>query len=264
MLTERICEDDGALSPPAELSGALATVASVITGDPQVMRMSWLDLAFLNWPVRARVLRQTLPPGVELDCFEGQAWLSLVSFQMAGVGVRGVPDLPGVSVFPELNLRTYVLVDGIPAVWFYSLDADQRVAVEFGRRLYHLPYYRARISIWQEQDWLRYESVRTHPGSPAAEFRGRYRPLGESVPAPAGSLADWLTNRLAFVTATRSGRVYRCSVRHSPWPLQAGEAEITTNSVCSIGLGLEPDGAPLVYFSRTLEVTGGLIRRVAD
>lgn len=230
--------------------------------DPQIVRMNWLDVAFLNWPVPATRLRATLPPGVDLDTHDGQAWLSVVPFRMTGVTAVGLPPLPAISAFPELNVRTYVRVGNTPAVWFYSLDADQPQAVAVGRRVFHLPYYRARISISRDGDGFVYRSRRHHPGSPPAEFAARYVPGPQVVPAPIDSLADWLTNRLLLATATRSGRVYTCSVRHSPWPLRQGEVQIDTNTVVRAGLGFDLTGDPLVLTSDRLRVTGGFRRLV--
>ena len=40
--------------------------------------------------------------------------------------------MPGISAFPELNVRTYVTLGGKPGVWFLSLDAANRLAVWAG------------------------------------------------------------------------------------------------------------------------------------
>ncbi|MFW6336254.1 MAG: YqjF family protein, partial [Phycisphaeraceae bacterium] len=113
---------------------------------PVVMHQRWRDLLFLHWDVPAEIVAHTLPTGLEVDAFEAKAWLGIVPFRMEGVRPRGLPAVPGISAFGELNLRTYVVgPDGTPGVWFYSLDAHQRLAVWLARKLFHLPYVWADI-----------------------------------------------------------------------------------------------------------------------
>lgn len=109
----------------------------------------WHDLLFAHWPVPPEMLRPTIPAGLDLDLFEGQAWVGVVPFRMSGIRLRGQPlAAPWVGAFPELNVRTYVTAPGgdRPGVYFYSLDAANPVAVALARRWYHLPYFFARMS----------------------------------------------------------------------------------------------------------------------
>jgi len=108
---------------------------------------TWERLAFLHWPVDGDAVRRLVPAGLELDLYDGAAWLGITPFEVTGFRLRGGPPLPGVSSFPELNVRTYVTRDDKPGVWFFSLDADSRLAVEAARRLYKLPYFRAAMSV---------------------------------------------------------------------------------------------------------------------
>jgi uncharacterized protein YqjF (DUF2071 family) len=113
---------------------------------PWVMAQVWHDLLFAHWPIARGAMRAAIPPALELDTFEGEAWLGVVPFHMSGVRVRGTPPVPWLSAFPELNLRTYVRHGGKPGVWFFALDAANPLAVEIARRWFHLPYFRARMS----------------------------------------------------------------------------------------------------------------------
>src|SRR4051794_18976444 len=110
---------------------------------PWVMAMQWLDLLFMHWPVPAKALRSYIPRNLEIDTYDGTAWIGVVPFRMAGVRPRMTPALPWLSAFPELNVRTYVTIGGKPGVWFFSLDAGNPVAVEGARSLFHLNYYNA-------------------------------------------------------------------------------------------------------------------------
>ena len=112
-----------------------------------VMYQRWYDLLFLHWAWDAAEIQATLPAGLTVDTFDGQAWLGVVPFAMSGVRPRGLPAVGGLSAFLELNLRTYVhAADGTPGVWFYSLDCEQRLAVMIARTLFGLPYRHARMA----------------------------------------------------------------------------------------------------------------------
>jgi uncharacterized protein len=218
------------------------------------MAQRWHDLLFMHWPVRAEVLRELVPPQLPIDTFDGTGWLGVVPFWMSGVRLRGTPSLPWLSSFLELNVRTYVTVGGKPGVWFFSLDAVNPLAVEVARRCYRLPYYRADMWTRELDGVIRYRSERTHRGAPPAAFRGSYRPVGAGLREPPGSLARWLTDRYSLYVVDRRGRVRRQEIDHTLWPLHDAEAEIAVNSMASAaGIDL-PDTAPVLHFSRRLDV----------
>jgi uncharacterized protein YqjF (DUF2071 family) len=226
-----------------------------------LMAQVWHDLLFAHWPVDAELLRPRLPAGVELDLYEGQAWLGVVPFRMSGVRARFLPALPGLSAFPELNVRTYAVAGGRPGVFFLSLDAANTVTVAAARRFYHLPYYRAEMACRSEGDTVIYSCRRTS-GEPAAEFRGNYGPTGPAYRTRAGDLDHWLTERHCLYTADGRGRAVRVDIRHDPWPLQPAWARIEANTMadaCSIRLPVTP---ALLHFSRRLDVVAWLPRRV--
>lgn len=212
------------------------------------MAQSWRDLLFAHWPVDATMLRSNIPVELEIDTFKGQAWLGIVPFLMSGVRLRWTPPLPGLSEFPEVNVRTYVTAQGKPGVWFFSLDAASALAVSAARLSFHLPYFRARMRCIEADGWTRYESRRTHRGAPGAFLEAKYRAVGERFEATRGSLEHFLTERYCLYSAA-SGRIYRGEIHHPPWPLQAAEARLTRNSMAeAAGLAL-PLGPPLLHFS---------------
>ena len=114
---------------------------------PWIMTQSWHDLLFAYWPVATDLLCWKIPPGLELDLFEHQAWLGIIPFHMSNVAPRGVPALPFVSAFPEINVRTYVRVGDKPGVFFFSLDAGNPLAVTVARTMFHLPYFSAAMKV---------------------------------------------------------------------------------------------------------------------
>jgi uncharacterized protein YqjF (DUF2071 family) len=215
-----------------------------------VMTQTWHHLLFAHWPVDADLLRQKVPKAFPLDLFEGRCWLGIVPFHMTNVAPRLMPALPWISEFPELNVRTYVRVGEKPGVYFFSLDAANPLAVGVARILVHLPYYRSAMRVEERDGWIHYTSRRTAPGSPAAEFGGRYRPTGDPVVARPGTLEYFLTERYCLYTVDGSARPFRLEIHHPPWPLQSAEAIFTVNTMaeaCGIAL---PPGEPLLHFAR--------------
>ena len=230
---------------------------------PWVFRMRWVDLLFAHWPVPVEALRPLVPAGLEIDTFEGQAWLGVVPFRMEDVAPRLLPAPPGPGAFPELNVRTYVTRGGRGGVWFLSLDAGSRLAVEAARGAFHLPYYRATMAAGTDDGWVDYRSQRVDRRGSAAVFEGRYRPIGSVGLARAGSLEAFLTDRRGLYAADPDGRISWTAIRHAPWPLQPAEAEIRTNTMAtSHGLTL-PSTPPLLHFAKRLDVQAWWPRRLA-
>ena len=228
-----------------------------------VMHQRWHDLLFAHWPLPAGALDGRLPPGLRPDSFDGRPWLGVVPFRMSGVRLAGLPPLPGSGAFPELNVRTYVRHGDQPGVWFFSLDARSRLAVEVARRWFGLPYFRAAMRCDPDGDDVRYASRRLDPRGPPAELRARYGPTGPPATATAGSLDDFLTNRLVLFALDRRGRLVRGDIEHACWPLQPAHAELELNTMAS-ALGLPLHGPPAsLLFARRLDVRIGAPRLVA-
>jgi len=226
------------------------------------MGMSWRDLLFMHWPVEADALRPLVPPSLSIDTFEGHAWLGVVPFDMVGVRPHFVPAVPGLSNFPEINLRTYVTAEDRPGVWFFSLDAHNRLAVRLARATFHLPYFDAEMSCHASNDEVEYRSVRTHKGAPPAEFVVRYGPAGKPFESGPGSIESFLTERYCLYSADGRGNVRRGEVHHQLWPLQPAEAEVRTLAMTQ-QIGLKPpETEPILYFSKRLDVLAWLPRRI--
>lgn len=216
-------------------------------------RQRWCDLLFAHWPVETRALRALVPGALEIDEFDATSWVGLVPFRMEGVMRRGLPDLPYVSAFPEMNLRLYVRHRDRPGVWFVSLDATNPLAVWAARRWFHLPYFRATMSVRRRGDAIAYRSERASTAARVA-FEGSYQPLGPPVDAPRGSLEHFLTERYCLYAQDPRGALWRSEVHHAPWPLQAAAASIVENTV-GAAQGIPLDGPPaLLHFARALDV----------
>jgi uncharacterized protein len=228
-----------------------------------VMAQRWHDLLFAHWPVPVAALRPLVPPSLEVETFDGSAWLGVVPFWMSRVRARFLPPVPGLSRFPELNVRTYVRAEGKSGVWFFSLDATNPVAVAAGCRMFHLPYFRAHIRV-RGTNAVQYESRRTHRGAPPAELRARYRPIGEPFRAAPGTLVQLLTERYCLYAVDARARLFRCEIHHAPWPLQPADAEIDGRSMAAAAGIRLPDTRPLVHFARRQDVVVWRPRLVAE
>ena len=216
--------------------------------------MRWRDLLFAHWPVPVDAIRLLVPAGLEIDTFEGQAWLGVVPFRMEGVAPRFLPAVPGPGAFPELNVRTYVRRGRRSGVWFFSLDAGSRIAVEGARLGFDLPYYRASMSVTTDRGWTVYRSERVDRRGPPAEFVGSYRPIRPVGPVRWASLDRFLTDRFGLFAVDDEGRLSWTAIRHAQWQLQPAEAEIEVNTMAS-GLGIELASPPaLLHFARRTDV----------
>ena len=217
------------------------------------MTQTWHDLLFAHWPLEPDAVRGKVPANLPLDLFDGHAWIGVIPFHMTNVGPRGVPSLPGVSAFPELNVRTYVTLNGKPGVYFFSLDAASTLAVIGARTMFHLPYYRAEMAVHIAASRVTYRSAR-RTSAVNAQFLATYEPVGGVSPAAPGTLEYFLTERYCLYTMTRSGEPRRLEIHHKPWPLQSADGQIAVNTMAkAAGIALSAV-APLLHFAKRMDV----------
>ena len=202
-------------------------------------------------------MRPLVPPQLTLETFDGQCWIGIAPFHMSGIRGRGLPSLPGLSRFPELNVRTYVTHGGKPGVYFFSLDAANLPAVWAARRFYHLPYFHAAMAAEPRDGSIFYHSQRVRS---SAEFRARYRSSGMVAFSVKGSIEHWFTERYCLYTI-HGEDVYRGEIHHQPWPLQPAEARFEINSMAAAASISLPTTAPSLLFAQRLEVLIWPLRR---
>jgi len=217
------------------------------------MRQHWGKLLFMHWPIDAQLLRPLIPGKLEIDTFDGAAWIGVIPFTMWGIRASFLPPIPGTSAFHELNVRTYVTRDGVHGVWFFSLDAANQLAVWGARKFYRLPYFNARMSVQQEKDTITYSSTREDSRGAPASFDATWtvgNPIPQSQP---GSLEFFLTERYCLYS-THRGKVYRARIHHSPWPLQnATLTSLNSNMIECLGLPT-PHDDPVLHYAEKLSV----------
>jgi uncharacterized protein YqjF (DUF2071 family) len=221
-------------------------------GSP-VMFQSWGDLLFMHWQVPAELLRKHTPARLEVDAFEGRAFVGVTPFTLWGVRPVFVPPVPFLSEFHEINVRTYVHLDGVPGVWFFSLDASSAAAVMGARAFYRLPYFNARIERERDGDATHYASSRDDSNGEPAEFEARWVVGAEQPEAEPGTLDFFLTERYCLYAAD-GDKLYRTRIHHRPWPLRGAKLRsYRSTMVEAAGLG-RPDGEPLVHHGGPVDV----------
>jgi uncharacterized protein YqjF (DUF2071 family) len=232
------------------------------------MWQRWRDLLFVHWPFPCQELRGLIPRQLDLDLFEGAAYVGLVPFTMSGVRPAGLPAVPGLSSFHETNLRTYVrLRDHDPGVWFFSLDAASAIAVRLARRFFHLPYHYARMLLERETcpgadapEALFYAGVRRWPGPLSASYCIRAAPLGQVKLAQVGSLEHFLVERYILYTSWKD-RLYQGRVHHAPYPLQSAKLLCVEETLLRAAGLSRPTMTPLAHYARSVDVSVFGLRR---
>ncbi len=223
-----------------------------------VMRPLWRELLFLHWDFAPDLVQNLLPDGLRIDTFEGRAYVGLVPFRMEQVRPHWLPNLGRFGRFydrfAELNARTYVVHDGVPGVWFFSLDAASALATMAARTWFGLPYFKARIRSHVGRDGnTRYWSKRLWPAPLPAIFSATYRPTGEVFHAQPHTLEDWLVERYVLYSRRR-GCLVRGRVHHAPYPLQRAELLHLRESCLSAAGFARPNCAPHVLYSAGVDV----------
>lgn len=226
---------------------------------PVLMHQNWHHLGFFHWEVPVADLQRLIPSRLTIDTFEGKAFIALVPFTVTGVRPIGLPALPGVSSFHEINVRTYVHQEGAnPGVWFFSLDASSSLAVTAARAAYHLAYYHAAIEFAASEDALpviEFTSHRDDPRGPMpAHSHLRYSPVeGPSFHATPGTLEHFLAERY-ILYAEHEHQLYRARVHHQPYPLQRAEVpELDETLLWAAGVKRGGE-APLRHYAREVNV----------
>jgi uncharacterized protein YqjF (DUF2071 family) len=210
------------------------------------MFQQWEDLLFAHWPLPSEVLRPLVPPALSLDTFGGRAWLAVTPFRVTGLRLRWLPPVPGLSSFPELNVRTYATAGQKPGVYFLSLDAGSALAVVAARQWFLLPYFAADMTVARDGQAVRYATRRRSRRETArAEFRGTYRGGGGPVfQASQGTLEHFLIERYCLYTTDAAGQLYRGEIDHPPWAVETARWDVERNTMAQAH-GIElPDEPP--------------------
>ena len=227
-----------------------------------VMKQGWYDLAYIHYRYSVEEVARILPDGLEVDVCDGSAWVGLIPFSMRGIGVPGLPAVPYLGSFPEVNVRTYVRRNGVPGVWFCSLDINRLLPTIVARTTYTLPYCFGRASNKRVGDELHTSVVRRWPrgGAETKIHLKILEPIIKSSP-----LEIFLSARWGLYTTTRGGALRYAPISHECWPLQRAEIISLDDSLVKAAGFATPNvaanGEPHVMFSSGVQVRVGLPRR---
>jgi uncharacterized protein YqjF (DUF2071 family) len=210
---------------------------------PWVGGQTWEHLLFAHWRVEPSALARIVPAGLELDVFDGWAWIAITPFLLRGLRVR----------FLETNVRTYVRRGGRTGIHFFSLDATSRLAVDGARFLNGLPYRHARGRIAVAHGAVDYRLHRTDRDQGAAWLEASYRPQGPAGEAPPGSLEHFLVERYCLFAVRGAGEILRTDIHHRPWRIHAAEGKVRHGGLVPAALGPLPD-RPLLHVARRQDV----------
>lgn len=223
-----------------------------------IMKQGWKDLAYIHWRYDPAVVQALLPEGLLADTYDGSAWVGLIPFSMRGIGLPKLPGIPYLGSFPEVNVRTYVTCNGVPGVWFFSLDVNRLLPAVVARTTYRLPYCWGRASNTLKNDVLTTEVRRWWPrGTATLALKIR---IGGKIEQP-NELQDFLSARWRLFSLAGRKKLRSAPVSHEPWMLFAAEIEhIEDSLVVAAGLP-QPEGTPHVMFSPGVSVRVGLPSR---
>ncbi len=214
-------------------------------------RLTMRDVLLAHWPVNVELLRPHVP--LALDTFAGQAWVSVVLFDVSGARGYLLPPLPGLNVYAELQVRTYVTVGKKAGIWLISADATQPLVVLAGRWRHGLPYQHARATLGNRGTTFFYHTMRQHDGAARVQVAAHYTPGGPLGAVESGSLSEFLLERYYFYALGRHGELLRTEVNHRPWPVQETSARIAMMNLLPAGLRLPPV-PPHLHYCPSLDV----------
>ena len=250
----------GALEPPGRTMDRLAVRARP-DGLP-IMRQTWSDLLFLHWRVDPAQLRPHVPSGLEIDTFDGSAWIGVTPFRITGIRPVFLPPVPFLSTSLELNVRTYVVHRETPGVWFFSLDADNPLAVPAAKLTYRLPYRHARMSMQEVSGGIRFRSRRSEGEAPHPGLSVEWRRQDALAPPAPDSLEFFLVERYCLF-ARHHQALYRAWIHHPPWALRRAEVTALESTMLSAqGLPASPEPQHSLAQSGSLDVEIWPLERV--
>lgn len=226
-----------------------------------IMHQDWGKLLFMHWRIEEKLLRPLIPTALEIDVFDGSAWIAITPFTMWDIRALPpfLPAIPGLSSMHELNVRTYVYKDRVPGVWFFSLDANSAAAVLAARTFFFLPYYQATMSLDEDKNTISYVSKRSD--EPPAELEARWT-FGETLPySHPGSLEFFLTERYCLYSK-RGDHLFRSQIHHEPWPLQRASLSLLRSTMIEAQGLPEPSADPLLHYCDQISVDIWPLERV--
>ncbi|WP_117327933.1 YqjF family protein [Peribacillus saganii] len=225
---------------------------------PWILTQKWNHLLFMHWKASKDQLNSRLPPALELDTFNGEAYIAIIPFLVDGMRARNLPEIPLLGSYIELNVRTYVRYKGVPGIYFFSLDANHPPSVAGASIFFSLPYRNAAMEIRVDGSFINFRSSRNHPGKEAFDFYAAYKPVSDIYIPETGSLEHWLFERYCFFTE-RGKSIYRGDIHHDMWRVQTADCQIKQNT-----LDFSLLDEPLLHYSTPKQVFFWPLEKAGD
>lgn len=204
----------------------------------------WNNALFFHWEVPLEQLRPLVPESFPLDHSEGKYYVSLVAFSMEHIRPRNLPAVSLLSDFHEINVRTYIDLDGKKGVYFLNIEAEKVLSAFVARKLSGLPYEKADIQFAPGA----YRSV-----NPAKGFQLDTR-FALAAPIKHKTALDlWLTERYCLYL-DRDNEYFRFDIHHPEWDLQHVNLEKADVNYQIGGIKLSPNDPFLVHYSKGVSV----------
>lgn len=226
--------------------------------NPKLLKMKWKKAFFAHWDWEPKDVEAHLPEGLQLDTFNGRAYLGVVPFLMEDIRLSVMPSGTGLA-FPELNLRTYVTWNGKKGVYFFNLDASSALGVYAARKLFAIPYYQADFSVSFTQESIQFAHKRKNVST---RFDAVYKGDHQVFYAEEESLEYWLTERYTFYTSRGRSGLFEGRIVHEPWPLQRGSWKTAQNDLFRANRFVEPESAPHLLYSEGVDVTASRLIKI--
>lgn len=226
------------------------------------MHQTWGKLLFMHWRINKDLLRPHVPDSLEIDTYGGSAWIAIVPFTMWDIRALPpfVPPVPGLSSMHELNVRTYVHHNGVPGVWFFSLDTNSAASVLAARAVYHLPYYYADIDLKQQGRKITYNLSRDDD-DPPADFTAAWT-IGDPLPQSQPGSKEFFLSERYLLYAEHDDQLYRARIHHEPWPLQEAELTKWGSTMLEANNLNQPKNDPIVHYAEKIDVEIWYLERV--
>jgi|TARA_B110000967_G_scaffold145707_1_gene149133 hypothetical protein len=217
------------------------------------LRQNWINLTFLHWEVDPNKLKKYVPNDLELDLFNGKAYVGTIPFTMENVRPHYLPSLPMVSTFPEFNIRIYVKKNNKAGVLFLTLEAHSRITCKFAPWAYGLPYKYAfaKVKVGNDNEYY-WNSKRKSNG---IELKGKSFATGKLRTAEKGTIEEFLFERYCLYV-NHKGKTKIAHTQHSSWEFQDAVADIEVNTLTGFyDLGIEDlQKADLVHVTKGVKV----------
>ncbi|MDY0407089.1 DUF2071 domain-containing protein [Virgibacillus sp. 179-BFC.A HS] len=214
-----------------------------------MMTQSWHHLLFCHWQADEKILRKLLPPELEVDTYEGKAWIGVLPFRVKNMRVRGMPNPPFINTFLQLNIRTYVTYNGVPGIFFFTLDSDKWLTVIGGKIGALVPYRKAAMRMYKRDDKIHFHSEPDGADSIGRKLDLEYHPVSEPYSPDPESLEYWLFERYCYFTVLNK-KVYRGDTHHTHWKVSKAEANIHQYPLYKNLINLDFTEKPLLHYTR--------------